>query len=183
MGVTGGARRAVKPPRPGRPDDGKSGHSSIAARRRKPVMGTQRENATQHMPDYSPRVGIYARVSTTDQTPQNQLGPLRTFAAASRMDRDRIRRPRRQRSQGAPSGAGRAPRCGPDAQDRRSGMREAGPPRQGSVHHLVTMARELEALGVDLVAVDQAVDSTTPAGRLLFHVLGAIRGVRARSDS
>ena len=43
-----------------------------------------------------------------------------------------------------------------------------------SVHHLVTLARELEALGVDLVAIDQAVDSTTPAGRLLFHVLGAI---------
>jgi Enterobacteriaceae phage serine recombinase len=27
---------------------------------------------------------------------------------------------------------------------------------------------------MDLVAVDQAVDTTTPAGRLLFHMLGAI---------
>jgi DNA invertase Pin-like site-specific DNA recombinase len=43
-----------------------------------------------------------------------------------------------------------------------------------STHHLLTMARELEALGVDLVTTDQAVDTTTPAGRLLFTVLGAI---------
>jgi len=27
---------------------------------------------------------------------------------------------------------------------------------------------------VDLVTIDQAVDTTTPAGRLLFHMLGAI---------
>jgi DNA invertase Pin-like site-specific DNA recombinase len=43
-----------------------------------------------------------------------------------------------------------------------------------STHHLLTMARDLEALGVDLVATEQAVDTTTPAGRLLFTVLGAI---------
>src|SRR5262249_35094234 len=43
-----------------------------------------------------------------------------------------------------------------------------------SLHHLVTLGREFEALGVDLVVIDQAVDTTTPAGRLLFHVLGAI---------
>src|SRR5262245_40196262 len=43
-----------------------------------------------------------------------------------------------------------------------------------STRHLVTLAAELEALGVDLVVLDQAVDTTTPAGRLLFHVLSAI---------
>ena|SRR5438132_9281723 len=43
-----------------------------------------------------------------------------------------------------------------------------------STHHLVTIAKELEALGVDLVVLDQAIDSTTPSGRLLFHVLAAI---------
>jgi DNA invertase Pin-like site-specific DNA recombinase len=43
-----------------------------------------------------------------------------------------------------------------------------------STHHLVTLARELEALGVELVVLDQAIDTTTPAGRLLFHVLAAI---------
>src|SRR5262249_14670646 len=43
-----------------------------------------------------------------------------------------------------------------------------------SVHHLVAMVREFEILGVDLVVLDQAIDTTTPAGRLLFHVLAAI---------
>ena len=38
----------------------------------------------------------------------------------------------------------------------------------------VAMVREFEALGIDLVVLDQAIDSTTPAGRLLFHVLAAI---------
>jgi DNA invertase Pin-like site-specific DNA recombinase len=43
-----------------------------------------------------------------------------------------------------------------------------------SVHHLVAMVREFEVLGVDLVVLDQAIDTTTSAGRLLFHVLAAI---------
>jgi DNA invertase Pin-like site-specific DNA recombinase len=43
-----------------------------------------------------------------------------------------------------------------------------------STRHLVGLAAELEALGVDLVVTDQAIDTTTPAGRLLFHMLAAI---------
>ena len=43
-----------------------------------------------------------------------------------------------------------------------------------STHHLVTLAKEFQALGVDLVVLDQAIDTTTPSGRLLFHVLAAI---------
>ena len=45
-------------------------------------MGTEREKAARRIPDYSPRVGVYARVSTNDQTPENQPVPLRSFAAA-----------------------------------------------------------------------------------------------------
>jgi len=43
-----------------------------------------------------------------------------------------------------------------------------------STRHLVTLAADLEALGVDLVVLDQSIDTTTPSGRLLFHVLAAI---------
>ena len=43
-----------------------------------------------------------------------------------------------------------------------------------STRHLVGLAAELEALGVELVVTDQAIDTTTPAGRLMFHVLSAI---------
>ncbi len=43
-----------------------------------------------------------------------------------------------------------------------------------SVRHLTGLAAELEPLGVALVVLDQAIDTSTPTGRLLFHVLGAI---------
>lgn len=43
-----------------------------------------------------------------------------------------------------------------------------------SVRHLVDLAGEFEALGVDLVVVDQSIDTSTPSGRLLFHVLSSI---------
>jgi len=43
-----------------------------------------------------------------------------------------------------------------------------------SVRHLTTLAAELEALGVDLVVLDQSIDTSTPAGRFLFNTLGAV---------
>ncbi len=43
-----------------------------------------------------------------------------------------------------------------------------------SVRHLTTLAADVEALGIGLLVLDQAIDTTTPSGRLLFHVLGAI---------
>jgi len=36
------------------------------------------------------------------------------------------------------------------------------------------MAAELEALGIDLVVLDQSIDTSTPAGRFLFNTLGAV---------
>ena len=43
-----------------------------------------------------------------------------------------------------------------------------------SVRQLVSLAAELEVLGVDLVVLDQAIDTSVPAGRLMFHMLSAI---------
>ena len=43
-----------------------------------------------------------------------------------------------------------------------------------STRHLSALAAELEALGVDLFVIDQAIDTSTPAGKLLFNVLAAI---------
>lgn len=43
-----------------------------------------------------------------------------------------------------------------------------------SLTHLVDVAAELAAHGADLVCTRQPIDTTTPAGRLLFHVLGAM---------
>jgi len=43
-----------------------------------------------------------------------------------------------------------------------------------SVQHLTAIARTLEEKGVELQVLDQAMDTATPEGRLLFHTLGAI---------
>lgn len=43
-----------------------------------------------------------------------------------------------------------------------------------SVRHLVVLADEFKALGIDLVSTQDAIDTTTPAGRFTFHVLGAV---------
>lgn len=43
-----------------------------------------------------------------------------------------------------------------------------------SVHHLVTMAGEFARLGVDLAVIEQAIDTGSSAGRLMFGVLASI---------
>ena len=36
------------------------------------------------------------------------------------------------------------------------------------------MCADWEALGVDLIVIDQGIDTSTPSGRFLFHTLGAV---------
>jgi DNA invertase Pin-like site-specific DNA recombinase len=43
-----------------------------------------------------------------------------------------------------------------------------------STQHLLELASTLEASGVDLMVKDQAIDTSTPAGKLMFHILGAV---------
>jgi DNA invertase Pin-like site-specific DNA recombinase len=43
-----------------------------------------------------------------------------------------------------------------------------------SLKHLLALADELRERGVDLVVLKQHIDTTTPTGRLVFHLLGAI---------
>ena len=43
-----------------------------------------------------------------------------------------------------------------------------------SVSHLVSIGGWLEAKGVSLKVLDQAIDTSTPTGRLMFNMLGAI---------
>jgi DNA invertase Pin-like site-specific DNA recombinase len=119
------------------------------------------------------RVGIYARVSTTGQTAENQLLALRSFAAArgwaitEYVDHAQSGATERRPALDALLAAARARRVDLVACVKLDRLAR-------SVHHLVAMVREFEVLGVDLVVLDQAIDTTTPAGRLLFHVLAAI---------
>jgi DNA invertase Pin-like site-specific DNA recombinase len=119
------------------------------------------------------RVGLYCRVSTTGQTAENQLLALRSFAAARGwtvtefVDHGVSGAKERRPALDALHAAVRGRQLDVVACVKLDRLAR-------SVHHLVAMVREFEALGVDLVVLDQAIDTTTPAGRLLFHVLAAI---------
>jgi DNA invertase Pin-like site-specific DNA recombinase len=43
-----------------------------------------------------------------------------------------------------------------------------------SLENLIEVSKQLEARGVDLVVLDQGIDTSTPVGRMFFHILGAI---------
>ena len=43
-----------------------------------------------------------------------------------------------------------------------------------SVRDLTNITKRLEEQDVDLIVLEQSIDTTTPAGRLLFHMIGAI---------
>ena len=43
-----------------------------------------------------------------------------------------------------------------------------------SLEHLISLSNELQARGVDLVVIDQGIDTSTAVGRMFFQILGAI---------
>nr|WP_316690994.1 recombinase family protein [Pseudonocardia sp. H11422] len=43
-----------------------------------------------------------------------------------------------------------------------------------SLEHLIELARDLQARGVDLVVLDQGIDTSTAVGRMFFQILGSI---------
>jgi len=120
------------------------------------------------------RVALYARVSTTDQHVEPQLHALRQYAEARGLELAS-----EYVDHGVSGAKGRRPaldRLLGDARRRRFDVLACTKLDRlaRSVHHLTSLGRELEALGIDLVVLDQSIDTSTPAGRLLFHVLGSI---------
>jgi DNA invertase Pin-like site-specific DNA recombinase len=118
---------------------------------------------------------IYVRVSTDKQTVENQVGELRQIA--ERRGWEVVE----QYSDAGISGRkGRDDRPGldqmlKDAQRRRFDVVMAWAiDRLGrSLIDLLGTIQALEACGVDLYLDQQALDTTTPAGRLMFQVTGA----------
>ena len=119
------------------------------------------------------RAAIYARVSTTDQTCENQLLELRRYCQARGWtlceDLD----------EGISGTKERRPaldRLLSDARRRRFDVLVCWRlDRLGrNLKHLITLLDELQALGIAFVSLAEGIDATTPAGKLQMHILGAI---------
>jgi DNA invertase Pin-like site-specific DNA recombinase len=121
------------------------------------------------------RAAIYVRVSTDKQTVENQLRELRQIA-----ERRGWEVVKEYDDAGISGSKGRNDRPGldemlKDAQRRRFDVVMAWAiDRLGrSLIDLLSTIQQLETCGVDLHLDQQAIDTTTPTGRLMFQITGA----------
>jgi DNA invertase Pin-like site-specific DNA recombinase len=121
------------------------------------------------------RAAIYVRVSTDKQTIENQLQELHRIA-----ERRGWKIVQEYRDAGISGAKGREARPGldemlKDAQRRRFDVVMAWAiDRLGrSLIDLLGTIQTLEACGVDLYLDQQALDTTTPSGKLMFQITGA----------
>src|SRR5712671_4360153 len=119
------------------------------------------------------RAAIYARVSTVDQEPENQLQELRRYVAArgwtavEYVDR------------GVSGAKERRPALDQmlaDGRRRRFDVLVCWRlDRLGrNLKHLITLLDDCQVLGLAFVSLAEGIDATTPAGKLQMHILGAI---------
>jgi DNA invertase Pin-like site-specific DNA recombinase len=133
-------------------------------------------SSPSHAPEkgYPMRVAAYARVSTAEQTCENQLMELRQYCTA----------------RGWPSPVEYVDTGISGSKDRRPALdnliRDARRRRFDVVvcwrldrlgrnlRHLVSLLDDLQALGVAFVSLGEGIDCTTPAGKLQLHILAAL---------
>lgn len=119
------------------------------------------------------RAAIYARVSTADQAPENQLHELRRYVQARGwLAREYV-------DHGVSGAKDRRPALDQlvaDARRRRLDVVVCWRlDRLGrNLKHLITLLDDLQVVGVAFVSLAEGIDATTPAGKLQLHILGAI---------
>jgi DNA invertase Pin-like site-specific DNA recombinase len=122
------------------------------------------------------RIALYARVSTDKQTVENQLIELRSLC--ERLGYSIVQE---YTDNGISGAKGRNDRPALDAMLKASTQRKFDMvmcwsiDRLGrSLQNLVEILNELQALGIDLYFQQQGMDTSTPSGRMIFSVFGAI---------
>jgi putative DNA-invertase from lambdoid prophage Rac len=119
------------------------------------------------------KVAIYARVSTFDQEPENQLQELRRYVAARGWTgQEYVDRGVSGSKEHRPS----LDALLRDAKQRKFDVLVCWRlDRLGrNLRHLVTMLEDLTALGIAFVSLGEGIDCTTPAGKLQLHILAAL---------
>ena len=119
------------------------------------------------------RAAIYARVSTLDQEPENQLAELRRYVEA------RCWTAQEYVDKGVSGAKDKRPALDQllrDAKRRKFDVLVCWRlDRLGrNLKHLIALLDDLQALGVSFVSLAEGIDATTPAGKLQMHILGAI---------
>jgi DNA invertase Pin-like site-specific DNA recombinase len=107
----------------------------------------------------------YARVSTTDQHPQLQLDALQR-AGCYRVFTETAAAP----AATAPPSRKSWTSCGPATPWSSGNWTGVG----RSLRHLVDTITELAERGIGFCSLQEAIDTTTPGGKLVFHVFAAL---------
>ncbi len=120
------------------------------------------------------QVALYTRVSTDRQTTENQERELRAIAARAGWDAVKV-----YCDEGISGAKGRDERPAFDALCKDAARRQFdmvvawSVDRLGrSLQDLIGFLSELHALGVDLMLHQQGLDTTTPAGKAMFQMMG-----------
>jgi DNA invertase Pin-like site-specific DNA recombinase len=119
------------------------------------------------------KAALYVRVSTVDQHCENQLADLNGYVAARGWE------PHVYTDRGVSGAKAGRPALNHllrDAKRRKIDVLVVWRlDRLGrSLRHLILLLDELAAVGVGFVSLNEGIDTSTPAGRLQLHVLGAI---------
>jgi DNA invertase Pin-like site-specific DNA recombinase len=119
------------------------------------------------------RLALYARVSTDDQKADLQVDALQKYAQARGFE---IAGEYVDHESGAKTSRPALNEMLADARRRRFDAVVVWKiDRLGrSVSHLLTVLTELQSLGIAFVSLQEAIDTATPAGRMVFTFLGAV---------
>ncbi len=116
---------------------------------------------------------LYARVSTLDQDCEVQLEDLRRYASK------RFARYQEYTDAGVSGTQRHRPQLDTLMRDARRRLFDVVLVWKfdrfaRSLKHLIESLDEFSALGIDFISLTEGVDTTTPAGQLLFHIVGAV---------